>query len=995
MVQVSATYPGASPQEIEENILIKLEESLADVTEIKKVISRAQRGFGRLSLEIYNDEDLAEVTDKIKLRLDSVATLPAAMEPLVVAQSEFRQGVIELALVGDLPYTELKTIALDLEDQLLNLDNVSLVNLYTPENEIAIEVDPDTLQKFDLSINDVSKAIERHSINMSAGQLRTENGIVSVRVENQLYDGAAFRQIPVKIGANGSKVLLGHIADIKDDFIEGSFYAKYDGLNTVYMTVAATREQDVNDVSRDVKAWMTEVNQKLPEEIRLNSIVDTTKFLTQRLDMMLSNLALGALLVGITLGIFLHYKLALWVIVGLPVCFLGAVLMMPGVDVTINILSLFAFIMVLGIVVDDAIVIGESVYTEIEKSGKSVDTVVAGARRVATPATFGVLTTIAVFLPFTFSSGPEASMFKSIAYVVSLCLAFSLIESKLILPSHLAHTRFREVPADHWRMRLNEKVQSFIHRDYKQFLMRCAEWRWLTAALFIAALIVSVSLITSKQLRFTAFPESPHDFPSIKIEMNDNISDSQLIDVLTKIESMVVEVDAEIENEFGISMIENRLVWNESSSNGMVLVSLIPEEDRPLNTFELAQLWNERLPDIPALKSITIIDEPTEDAMPGDFGGGDFGYLIRGKDLNQLNNAGRELMSKFIEISGVYGVSSTIDPLSKEIQLELKPVAYDLGLSLADIAQQLGSNFYGGEAQRVLRNGEELKVMVRYPELTRRAFSSLSKAWIRTPNGGSVMLGDVAHIIEAPGLGNIRRENNSRSVYVWGSVNDTLTSANEVKNILNAQYLPAIKEKYPDLEIELSGAIVDQQKQTDEQIRFFVIGMLVVYILLAIPLKSYGQPFIIMSVIPFSAIGALWAHWLFGMHLSVMSTFGLIAASGVVINDSLVMTDFINKLKQNSIGVADAIVQAGCARFRAIALTSITTFVGVMPIMFETSMQAKIIVPMAVSLGFAVLFATLVTLILVPCLYLIIDDVKSAIATLNNKYIKTKLAPDT
>jgi multidrug efflux pump subunit AcrB len=978
MVNVVATYPGASPQEIEESILIKLEESLADVTEIEDMITRASRGSGRLTLKINNEADLASVVDKIKLRVDAVATLPAAMEPLTIYQLEFRQGVVELDLVGPLPYPELKKIAIELEDELLNLDHVSLVNVYTPADEIAVEIKPDILQKYKLSISDVSAAIERHSLNLSAGQLRTDSGIISVRVENQRYSGQEFENIPVIIGKDGAKVLLGDIADIKDAFTEDEIqHSKFNGKNSIHMTVQATREQDVTEVSTEVKAWVQDVNQRLPKEIRLETLVDTTKFLSQRLSMMLSNLMLGALLVGIVLSIFLHYKLALWVMAGLPVCFLGAVMFMPSLGVSINIISLFAFIMVLGIVVDDAIVIGESVYTEIEHKGNSIDTVVRGAQRVATPATFGVLTTIAVFLPFTFSSGPEAAMFKSISYVVALCLAFSLIESKLILPSHLAHTKIEPPKNQSWRVKFNDKCQNFINQNYRQFLLRCVEWRWLSFSIFLAGFMISVSLITSEQIRFTTFPESPHDFPSIQIEMNDNIPDAQLISSLETIENMIIDVDREIESKYGNSMIENRNVWAEDRTSGVVLVSLIPEEERPMNTFELAKIWSERLPEIPALKSITIIDDPTSDSVAGDFGRSDFGYLIRGDSMNDLSLAGRELIASLNKIEGVYNVSSSLDPLGKEIQLRLKPIAYDLGLNLANVGQQLGANFYGGEAQRVIRNGEELKVMVRYPEKERRALSSLEKSWIETPAGGNVMLGDVAEIIEVPGISTIRRENSSRSVFVWGFVNKDTLSTRELTTRVSDTVQPTLKQKYPELDIKLSGSIIDQNAQVDEQIRFFVIGMLVVYILLAIPLKSYGQPLIIMSVIPFSAIGSIFAHFIFGIDFSMMSTFGLIAAAGVVINDSLVMTDYINKIRLQGVPIANAVVQAGCARFRAITLTSVTTFVGVTPIMFEKSMQAQIIVPMAVSLGFAVLFATVVTLILVPSLYLIIDDVKS------------------
>jgi len=430
-IEVQANYPGASPQEIEESILIKIEESLKDVTEIKRGVYRSFRNSGTASLEINTDAELTDVLDKVKLRVDSIATFPAGMEPVTISQVEFRQDVIGMTLVGDIPLTELKPVANKIEDELLQLSNVSLVQNDVPLDEIAIEIDPDSLRQYNLTLSEVASAVRRYSANISAGQLRTDAGIISVRVENQYYSGDEFRQIPVKIGANGAKVLLNDIAVIKDQFTEGERYFKFNGENAVYLSVKATKEQNMIPVADSVKAFIEQKNKELPAGLRLVPLMDMTYYLNARLDMMKTNLFQGAILVAIMLSIFLRFKLALWVMIGLPVCFLGAMMMMPLFGISINIVSLFAFIMVLGIVVDDAIVIGESAYTEIEKKGGGVVNVVNGAKRVATPATFGVLTTIAVFAPFTLSSGPESAFFFGIAVVVILCLIFSLVESKL------------------------------------------------------------------------------------------------------------------------------------------------------------------------------------------------------------------------------------------------------------------------------------------------------------------------------------------------------------------------------------------------------------------------------------------------------------------------------------------------------------------------------------------------------------------------------------
>lgn len=987
-INISATYRGASPQEIEEGILIKIEESLKDVTEIKKTVSRAFRNSGRVSLEIKTDAELAEVMDKVKSRVDSIATFPADMEPVTIAQAEFRQSVIEMAVVGDLPLTDLKGIARQMERELLQLGNVSLVNLDAPEDEIAIEIKPEMLRKYNLTLSDVSQAIRRYSANMSAGQLRTDSGIISVRVENQYYNGEEFRQIPIKIGPSGARVLLQDVATIEDGFTEGERYFKYSGTNAIFMAVQATKDQNMIPVADSVKSFIEHRNESLPPGVEMKVLVDMTYYLNARLDMMLKNLFQGSILVALMLTLFLRFRLAFWVMVGLPVCFLGAVMMMPVFGISINILSLFAFIMVLGIVVDDAIVIGESSYTEIEKSGGGVESTVRGAKRVATPATFGVLTTIAVFAPFTFSSGPEGTFFYIIAMVVIACLVFSLIESKLILPAHIAHTNFKPVSETSWRSRFNRRFFGFVNGPYKRFISRCTELRWLVLCTFIAIFFISVGLITANYVRTVPTPKVPHDFPSIRIEMNETVSDQTTIDALMTIEQAILEVEEETKAEFGIGMVRDMLAFNQGRTEARLVVPLIEEEDRPFNTFELSRRWREKIPEIPGMKSFNIQDD-----VNGGGNDGDFGYLLFGSDLKTLNTAGRRFIAMLQEQEGLFDVSSTIDPASKEVQIELLPVAYDLGLNLATIANQVGSSFFGTEAQRVIRGTEEVRVMVRYPRMTRERFAELKHAIVTTPDGQEVMLGDVVTLSEQPGISYIRREGGYRSVYVWGAIDQDKVEPNEAVKNIKETLLPNLKSEFPSVMTELGGDIAEQQAQQNEQMMFFIAGMIIVYILLAVPLKSYGQPLIIMSVIPFSMTGAIWGHFFFGLDMSMMSTFGLIAAAGVVINDSLVMTDYINQRRAEGIRIKDAVVEAGCARFRAITLTSITTFVGVLPIMFETSLQARFVIPMAVALGFAVLYATLVTLILVPCLYLILGDLRRPFSWIKRKITGSKSQP--
>jgi multidrug efflux pump subunit AcrB len=984
-ITIQASYPGASPQEIEESIFIKIEESLKDVTEINRIVSRAFRGSGRVTLEIDSDEELTDVLDKVKLRIDGIATFPSGMEPVQVSQIEFQQDVIQMPLTGDLPLRELKSIAKEVEDELLQLGNISLVEISAPDDEIAVEIKPDVLRKYNLTIADVTRAISNYSANISAGQLRTDAGIISVRVENQFYSGSEFAQIPVKIGSGGSKVLLSDVATINDGFTEGERYFKYNGTNAIWISVKATKSQSTIPVADSVKAYIEKKNKEFPTGVSLEVLVDMTYYLNARLEMMLWNLLQGSILVALMLTLFLRFRLAVWVMVGLPVCFLGAVMLMPVFGISINILSLFAFIMVLGIVVDDAIVIGESAYTEIESKGGGIDNVVRGAKKVATPATFGVLTTIAVFAPFTLSSGPEGTFFYNIAVVVILCLVFSLIESKLILPSHLAHTRFTPVKQTSWRAKFNRHFYGFVNGPYRGTLEKAIEWRWAVLMMFVAMLMISWGLIAGDMVRMVPNPKVPHDFPNIRIEMNENVSDEATIDALRMVENTVLKVESEIVEEFGMGMIRDRLVFNQERTEGQVITPLVSEDDRPIDTFELARRWREAMPEIAGMKSFTVVDD-----VNGGGDDGEFGYLLYGPDISTLNAAGRKFIEMLQQQEGLFDISSTIDPASKEIQMTLLPVAYDLGLTLTDIAAQVGAGFYGGEAQRVIRDGEEVRVMVRYPEFTRERFADLKYSVIKTPNGQDVVLGDVVKLSEKPGISYIRRESGYRSVYVMGSIDEEAVEPNEVVETIKESLLPQLQAEFPSVMTELGGDIEEQRAQQSEQILFFLAAMIMVYILLAVPLKSYGQPLIIMSVIPFSLTGAIWGHFLLGLDLSMMSTFGLIAAAGVVINDSLVMTDFVNQRRAQGYSVKEAVTEAGSARFRAIMLTSITTFAGVLPIMFESSLQAAFVIPMAAALGFAVLYATLVTLILVPCLYLILLDLMGPFSALKRKVTRSR-----
>ncbi|OUS23850.1 acriflavin resistance protein [Thalassotalea sp. 42_200_T64] len=982
-LEYRAIYSGAAPQEVEEGITIKVEEALESVQGIERAITYSARNASFGWFKVSENYDPQIVLEEVKSQIDSISSFPAGMERPTVERIKMRQEVLYISLFGNLDQKQLKELGGKIHDEIQRLPLVNISEFRSGLNyEIGIEVSKDKLREYNLSFTDVANAVRNWSRNMSAGQIRAENGYINLRVENQAYIGHEFENLPLITRTDGSTVLLGEIAKISDDFEQGIQYSKFNGKNSVTFFIGAAEDQSITDVAKVVKQYVANKQELLPEGVELETWVDMTGYLEQRLDMMVTNLLSGAVLVFLMLAIFLRVRLAFWVMMGLPVCFLGTLLLMPMemIDVTINVTSLFAFILVLGIVVDDAIVMGESAHTEVEEKGHTVDNVIRGVKRVAMPATFGVLTTIAAFLPFTMGDGPSSAWGQAIGYVVVLCLIFSLIESKLILPAHLARMKPKifnpKNPLDRLRAFIDRNLKTFIEHKYRPMIKKAVTYRYAVVCIFVGLILLCAGLFESGIVRFVGQPKIPHDFPRITLEMNLDSSEQATLAAIKAIEKSLYEVDAQVEQDFGIKMISDMQVNLRSRTEAMVMVKLIDPELRPINTFELAERWRANMPLIPGMKSLD-----TQDNLFGnDRDDGDISFRLEGSDDQQLLSASKDLKEKLNSLVGVSDVTDSRMNIAREVQFKLKPLAYSMGLTLADVASQVGHSFYGIEAQRILRDGEEIKVMIRYPLEQRSSIGHVDDVLIYAPNGAEVPLSEIADIEVTNGVSQIRRENGSRTINVWAKVDAEQTEPFKIAKDIRDNFIPKLLKQYPLVKSEVSGRIQEEIESANTQFRDFIVSLLIIYSLLAIPLKSYSQPLIIMSVIPFGIIGAVIGHMVLGMDLSILSMFGLIAAAGVVVNDSLVMIDYVNRARAAGIKTKVAVVEAGCNRFRAILLTSLTTFIGLVPIMMETSMQAKLVVPMAVSLGYGVLFATVVTLVLIPCLYIVIDDVKALFA---------------
>ncbi|ESP92259.1 MULTISPECIES: efflux RND transporter permease subunit [Pseudoalteromonas] len=981
-LSIQAVYPGAAPQEVEEGITIKVEESMEGLEGIKRLITYSNRGFSQTWIEVDHQYEPKEVLDEVKMQVDAISTFPAGMERPVIRNEKNEQEVMLLTLNGDMSFQELKRLGNNLHDEMLALPGVNLISFNSGlDYEIGIEVSPDKLREYGLTFRNIADAVRNYSANMSAGQIRSDNGYISMRVENQAYRGHDFEQLPLITLEDGAQIRLGDVATVSDGFEEGLMYSLYNGKNSLIYEVRASKDQDITNIAGIIKNYLQEKQGQLPQGVKLEPFLDFTYYLEGRLNMMIENMIIGGALVMLMLALFLRIRLAFWVMMGLPVSFLGAFLLMPAgsVDITINLASLFAFILVLGIVVDDAIVVGESAHAEIEKHGHSLNNVVRGVKRVAVPATFGVLTTIAAFFPQTLSTGPEAAFSKAIGGVIILCLIFSLIESKLILPAHLAAMKDKPSnpnnPFHRLREALDNGLKHFIENIYRPCIEKCIHYRYTVIVGFVCILIVSAGLFMGGFIKFVANPKIPHDFPSVQVEMNLSSSETATLETINKIETMLNQVEHQIEEEYDQVMVKNFAVNMNGRTNATIRAVLVEPHLRPIDTFELSAMWRENMPPLPGVKSLTIQDSISD----GGRDDGDISFRLEGKNKDTLKEVAQKLKDKLRTIEGVGDVNDSMQSATDEIQLELKPLAYSMGLTLADVASQVNFSYYGIEAQRILRNGEEIKVMVRYPEAQRDAISDIQDVRIISPAGAEIPLIEVADIKRVEGVSSIRRENSKRTVSVWASIDTDKAEPFKIAEQINEEYLPSLLESYPGVTGNIAGRIQEEMDSVAEQFRDFAISMMIIFALLAIPLRSYSQPLLIMSVIPFGVVGAVFGHMVLGMTMSGLSMFGIIAVAGVVVNDSLVMVDFVNKAREQGMSIKEAVVEAGCRRFRAILLTSLTTFIGLVPIIMETSLQAQIVIPMAVSLAFGVLFATVITLLLIPCQYVMLEDIKQLV----------------
>ena len=995
MVSIEVSYLGAAPEEVEQAVCIRIEEAIQGIDGIKQITSTASEGMGTVQVEVELGSDIRTVLDDIKNSVDAIDTFPEETEKPIIRELLARRQVIDIAVSGQTDELTLKTVAERIRSELAAVPEISQVELVGARPyEISIEVSELALRRHGLTFDDVAHAVRRSSLDLPGGSVRSESGEILLRTIGQAYRGDEYERLVLLARADGTRLHLGDVATVVDGFAETDQFARFDVEPTILISVFRSGDQSDLEISRVVFDYVDRTAPTLSEGISLTIWQDQARILNDRLSLMLRNGLTGFALVFIVLALFLELRLAFWVSLGIPISFLGMIMLMPGLDVTANVVSTFAFILVLGIVVDDAIIVGENIFRHQEEHGDGLRGSIEGAQEISKPVVFAVLTTVAAFTPLLFVPGFMGKMMIFVPLVVIPCLLFSLLESMNILPAHLAHIPKRGRPGLWRRFQglFTGGLAAFVRHVYEPTLGFALRWRYLTIAIGLSTLIVTVGMVLAGWVAFQFFPSPEAEVIAASVTMPQGTPASVTSEVVQRLEMSAARLRLEVEEETGADVFRHvyaavgdqpmvgrgpgALMQAGSGQGaghlGEVMIELARAEEREIRAEEIGNRWRELTGPIPEATKLAF---KTDEMSAGD----DVDVMLIGPDVEQLQAAAERVKERLQLYAGVYDISDTFQAGKQELKLGITPAAETLGLSLQDLGRQVRQAFYGEEAQRIQRGRDDIRVMVRFPADQRRSLGNLESMRIRTPGGAEVPFSHVAVVEPGRGYASIKRVDRNRTVNVTASVDESVTTSGAVIGDLVARILPEVHAEYPGVLYTFEGMQAEQRDAIEGLQTGFVIALFGIFALLAIPLKSYIQPLIIMSAIPFGFVGAVWGHFIMDLNFTMMSMMGLVALSGVVVNDSLVMVDFVNRKRGNQGDPYAAVRQAGSVRFRPILLTSLTTFAGLMPLMLERSTQAAFLIPMAVSLAFGVVFATFITLILVPTSYLIVEDIRWAL----------------
>ena len=984
-ITVSTTFRGATPESVEDGITLRVEEAIADIEGIKEIQSRSSEGLSSVVAEITESYDGREILDDIKVRVDALNTLPTDAENPIVSINVRNSPVIFVAVQGQVDTKTLRETATRFREGLLTKDEITDVSLQGVANyQMNIEVSPETLDNFNLTLDQVGQAIRNGASDISAGNLDTVDGEILIRSDAQAYSSDEFAAIPIINNTQGDSITLGDIANIDDGFEEQATLTTFNGMPSIMLEVRRIGDQSAIKVAKQTRDYIDEFSHNLPSGITVDFWDDDSEYLKTRINAVLSSAIFGGILVMILLSLFLRPAVAFWVFLGIPVSFMGAFIAMPFSGGTFNVISLFAFIIVIGIVVDDAIVTGENIYRKMREGVEPLTASITGTKEITVPVTFGILTTVAAFIPLNFLDGTRfARIAEQLPLIVIPVLLMSLIESKLVLPAHMSHVKMRKQgDSMSWFGRTQQSIsrglENFVIRFYKPFLIKCLNNKTVTLVALFAVSAVTIAALSLGHINVRPTPKVEADSLRLSLTMPESTGFETTNKHIQHITAQAYKLKDKYTNpETGESIILDILSTSGSSGQtinanvGAIRVALQQPEDRvvDITTTQLGRELRKMIGSIPGAKSLSVRSEIFRTEAP-------INVELSGSNPARLFEVIVKLKEQFKTYPGIFDIQDNYSGGKEELKLTLKPRAYTLGLRLTDVAQQVRNAVFGFQAQRIQRGRDELRVMVVYPLEYRSSIEDLNSLRIRVPNSNDdVALSEIASVKSLESPSTLYRQDQISILNVTADLDKDQADLNLVLGDIDL-FLTDLLQDYPGVKFRQDGEKEDTET-TNKRLKLGVIILLsAIYALLAIPFKSYGQPLIIMSIIPFGLIGAVIGHVITFQDISILSIFGMLALIGVLVNDSLVLVDYINKKRKEGMEIIDAVIKAATTRFRPVILTSITTFAGLIPILLDGSQQAKFLKPMATSLGFGIMFATIMTLIIVPVNYIVARKAK-------------------
>jgi multidrug efflux pump subunit AcrB len=991
IVTVTVAYPGADPEEVEEGVCIKIEEAIEGLEGVKRYTTIAAENVGVAQIECKEGYTGADVKEDVRDRIDQITTFPDAAEKPRVTEITNRLLVLLLSFYGDCSERDLKETAERAKRELTDLPEISQVTVgAVREYEIVIDVSEERLTQFSLSFAAVAGAVRKASLNLPGGTLKAKGEEIRIRCLGRHYTGKEFASTVVVASPEGARIPLDRIAKVRDGFEETPIRSRFMGKPTSLVTVFKTKEEDVIAISDAVDRFLPELERTLPPGMKVVKWANLSKMVHQRIDLLTRNGILGLTFVFLMLWLFLDLRLGFWVSLGIPVSIGGAMAILALQGQTVNMLSLFSLILVLGIVVDDAIVVGEAVYHH-RRSGKgAMDAAVSGVTEVSWPVIAAVATTIIAFVPLFLVGGGMGKLIWIVPLGVIAALSVSLVECLFLLPAHLNHlpdmrverpfTGVLSLPSK-LRRGFANFFESFVENYYGPFLSRLLAWRYVLFASVIFLLLVSVGLIGGGFVKFTFFPSLDNDFLVAQVEFPDGTTADTTAAAVDRMEAGLERAGKRLDERqagdeplvrYSSSVVGAFTGFNQASGAhlGEVYVELLGSEVRNVPAKDLLALWEEEVGPIPG-----AISAGYESRSPHP-GGMPIEVWILGENLPALRLAAKDLRDHLATIKGVLSIEDDFRPGKRELIIKLKPEALPLGLAMSDLATQLRSGFYGLEADRIQRGAEDIRVWVRYPKGGRDSISDLDGVRIRTPLGVEVPLKTVAEWTLSEGVSRVTRKDGRRRIVVTADVDEAQANSREILEIMQEEFFPSFKSRHPGVTYTLEGQQQESQEAMADLMKGFSLVVIAMFLILATIFRSYIQPFLILITVPFGLCGAVFSHFALGLDLTIMSMFGIVALSGIVVNDAIILIEAFNARMAEKLAFRDAVVEGAKRRFRPVVLTTLTTFVGLAPLMAETSFQAQFLIPMAVAIAFGVVFATVLTLLLLPCLLGILNDVR-------------------